>query len=79
MNLSIFDINKKFQQLKHHQSYFIFIIISFIKVKNISELTSNFLNLKIIIFMTVISTIFLFISLLFLDELINLNFIIIII
>ena len=43
------DIDEEFQQLKHRQSRFVFIIVSFIKVKNVSALTSNSLNSKIII------------------------------
>jgi len=42
-------------------------------------LTSNFLNSKIIIFVTVVSTIFSSFSLSFLDESMNLSFIIVII
>ncbi len=76
---TFFNINEEFQQLKHHQSHFIFIIISFIKVKNISALTSNFLSSNIIISITVVSTIFLFLSFSSFDESMNLNFIIVII
>ncbi len=73
------DIDEELQQLKHHQSHFIFIIISFIKVKSISALTSNFLSSKIIISVTVVLTISLFLSFSFLDESMNLSFVIIII
>ncbi len=73
------DINEKLQQFKHHQSHFIFVIISFIKVKSISALTSNSLSSKIIIFVIVVLTVSSSLSFSFLDELMNLNFIIIII
>ncbi len=73
------DINEEFQQLKHHQSHFVFIIVSFIKVKNVSALTSNFLNSKIIIFVTVVLTVSSSFFLSFFNELMNLSFIIIII
>ncbi len=73
------DIDKELQQLKHHQSHFIFIIVSFIKVKSISALTSNSLSSKIIISVTVVSTISLSLSLSFLDESMNLSFVIVII
>ncbi len=76
---AFFDIDEELQQLKHRQSHFIFIIVLFIKVKNISALTSNSLSSKIITFVTVILTVSLFLSFSFLDELMNLNFIIIII
>ncbi len=76
---AFFDINEELQQLKHHQSCFIFIIISFIKVKSISASTSNSLSSKIIIFVTVVLTISSSFSLLFLNESMNLSFIIIII
>ncbi len=62
------DIDEELQQLKHHQSHFIFIIISFIKVKNVSALTSNSLSSKIIISVTVILTVSSFLSFLFLNE-----------
>ncbi len=73
------DIDEEFQQLKYHQSHFIFIIISFVKVKNIFASTSNSLSSKIIISVTVILTISSSFSLLFLDESINLSFDIVII
>ncbi len=73
------DINEEFQQLNHHQSHFIFIIVSFIKVKSIFALTSNSLSSKIIISVTVVSTVSSSFSLLFLNESMNLNFVIIII
>ena len=73
------DINEELQQLKHHQSHFIFVIVSFIKVKNISASTSNSLSSKIIISVTVVSTVSSSLSFSFLDESMNLNFIIIII
>ena len=73
------DIDEEFQQLKHHQSRFIFIIISFVKVKNISASINNSLSSKIITFVTVVLTVFSFLSLLFLDESMNLSFVIIII
>ncbi len=76
---AFFDIDEEFQQLKHHQSCFIFIIISFIKVKSISALINNFLSSKIITFVTVVLTVSSSLSLLFLDESMNLSFIIIII
>ncbi len=41
------DINEEFQQLKHRQSRFVFVIVSFIKVKNISASISNSLSSKI--------------------------------
>ena len=72
-------IHEELQLLKHYQSCFIFIIILFIKVKNISVLISNSLNSKIITFVTVISTVSSFLSFLFLDESMNLSFIIIIV
>ncbi len=73
------DINKELQQLKHHQSCFVFVIVSFIKVKNISALISNSLSSKIIIFVTVISTVSSSLSLLSFNESMNLSFIIIIV
>ena len=76
---AFFDINKEFQQLKHHQSRFVFIIVLFIKVKSISALTSNSLSSKIIISVTVVSTISSSLSLSSLDESMNLNFVIIIV
>ncbi len=76
---AFFDIDEEFQQLKHHQSCFVFIIISFIKVKSIFALTSNSLSSKIIIFVTVVLTIFSSFSFLSLDESMNLNFVIIIV
>ncbi len=76
---AFFDINEELQQLKHHQSHFVFIIILFIKVKSIFALINNFLSLKIIISVTVVSTVSSFLSFSFLDESMNLSFIIIII
>ncbi len=76
---AFFDINEEFQQLKHHQSHFIFIIILFIKVKNISALTSNSLSSKIITSVTVVSTVSSSLSFSFLDESMNLSFIIVIV
>ncbi len=73
------DIDEELQQLKHRQSHFIFIIISFIKVKNISASTSNSLSSKIIISVTVVSTVSSSLSLSFLDESMNLSFVIVII
>ena len=73
------DINEELQQLKHHQSHFIFIIILFIKVKSIFALTSNSLNSKIIISVTIVSTVSSSFSLSFLNESMNLSFVIIII
>ncbi len=76
---TFFNINEELQQLKHHQSHFIFIIVSFIKVKIISASINNSLSSKIIISITVISTVFSSFSLLFLDESMNLSFVIIIV
>ncbi len=76
---TFFDINEEFQQLKHRQSRFVFVIVSFIKVKNISALTSNSLSSKIIISVTVVSTISLSLSFSSLDESMNLSFVIVII
>ncbi len=76
---AFFDIDEELQQLKYHQSRFVFVIISFIKVKSISALTSNSLSSKIIISVTVVLTVSSSLSLLFLNESMNLNFIIIII
>ncbi len=76
---AFFDIDEELQQLKHHQSRFVFIIILFIKVKSIFALTSNFLNSKIIISVTVVLTVSLSLSFLFLDDSMNLSFVIIII
>ncbi len=76
---AFFDIDEEFQQLKHHQSRFVFIIVSFIKVKSISALTSNSLSSRIIISVTVISTVSSSFSFSFLDELMNLSFVIVII
>ncbi len=76
---AFFDINEELQQLKHHQSHFIFIIVSFIKVKSISALISNFLSSKIIIFVTVVSTISSSFFLSSFNESMNLSFVIIII
>ncbi len=76
---AFFDIDEELQQLKHHQSHFIFIIISFIKVKNIFASTSNSLNSKIIISVIVVSTVSSSFSLSSLDESMNLSFVIVII
>ncbi len=73
------DIDEELQQLKHRESRFIFVIISFIKVKSISALINNSLNSKIIISVTVVSTVSSSLSFSFLDESMNLNFVIIII
>jgi len=73
------DIDEEFQQLKHRQSRFVFVIITFIKVKSISALTSNSWDSKIIISVTVISTVSSSLSFLSLDESMNLNFVIIIV
>ena len=76
---AFFDIDEELQQLKHHQSHFIFIIILFIKVKSIFALTSNLLSSKIIISVTVVLTVSSSLSFSFLDESMNLNFVIVII
>ncbi len=73
------DIDEELQQLKHHQSCFVFVIVSFIKVKSIFALISNSLSSKIIISVTVVSTVSSSFSFSFLDELMNLSFIIVII
>ncbi len=73
------DIDEELQQLKHHQSRFIFVIVLFIKVKSISASTSNSLNSKIIISVTVVSTASSSLSFSFLDESMNLSFVIVII
>ncbi len=73
------NINEELQQLKHHQSHFIFIIVSFVKVKNVFASTSNSLSSKIITSVTVVLTISSFLSFSFLDESMNLSFVIIII
>ncbi len=73
------DIDEELQQLKHHQSRFVFIIILFIKVKSISASTSNSLSSKIIISVTVVSTVSSSFSLSSLNESMNLSFIIVII
>ncbi len=73
------DIDEELQQLKHHQPHFIFVIISFIKVKNVSALTSNSWDSKIITFVTVISTVSSSLSFSFLDESMNLSFVIVIV
>ena len=77
---AFFKIDEEFQQLKHHQSHFIiFFSVLLIKVKSIFAFTSNSLSSRIIISVTVILTVFSFLSLSFIDELMNLSFIIIII
>ena len=73
------DIDEELQQLKHHQSRFVFIIVSFIKVKSISASISNSLNSKIITSVTVISTVSSSLSLSSFNESMNLNFIIVIV
>ncbi len=76
---AFFDIDEELQQLKHHQSRFIFVIVSFVKVKSISALTSNSLSSKIIISVTVILTVSSSLSLSSFDESMNLSFVIIIV
>ncbi len=73
------DIDEEFQQLKHRQSHFVFIIVSFIKVKSISASISNSLSSKIIISVTVVSTVFSSFSLSSFNESMNLNFVIVIV
>ncbi len=73
------DIDEEFQQLKHHQSRFVFVIVSFIKVKSISASISNSLSSKIIISVTVVLTVSSSLSLSFLDESMNLSFVIVIV
>ncbi len=73
------DINEELQQLKHRQSRFVFVIISFIKVKSIFASINNSLSSKIIIFVTVVLTVSSSFSLLFLNESMNLSFVIIIV
>ncbi len=76
---AFFNINEEFQQLKHHQSHFVFIIILFIKVKSISASINNSLSLKIIIFVTVVLTVSSSLSFSFFNESMNLSFVIVII
>ncbi len=77
---AFFKIDEKLQQLKHYQSCFIiFFSVSLVKVKNISASISNSLNSRIIISVTVISTVFSSLSLSFIDESMNLSFVIVII
>ena len=76
---AFFNINEEFQQLKHHQSHFVFIIILFNKVKSISASINNSLSLKIIIFVTVVLTVSSSLSFSFFNESMNLSFIIVII
>jgi len=76
---AFFDINEEFQQLKHHQSHFVFVIISFVKVKNIFVSINNSLSFKIITFVTVVSTVSSSLFLSSFNELMNLSFIIVII
>ncbi len=76
---AFFDINEEFQQLKHHQSYFIFVIISFVKVKNIFVSINNSLSFKIITFVTVVWTVSSSLFLSSFNESMNLSFIIVII
>ncbi len=73
------DINEEFQQLKHRQSRFVFVIVSFIKVKNISASISNSLSSKIITSVTVVLTVSSSLSFSSFDESMNLNFVIVII
>ena len=73
------DIDEELQQLKHRQSRFVFIIVLFIKVKSVSASISNSLSSKIIIFVTVVSTVSSSLSFSFLDESMNLSFVIIIV
>ncbi len=76
---AFFDIDEELQQLKHRQSHFIFIIVLFIKVKSIFALIDNSLNSKIIISVTVVLTVSSSLSFSFLNESMNLNFVIVII
>ncbi len=76
---TFFDINEEFQQLKHHQSHLIFIIVLFFKVKSIFALISNSLSSKIIIFVTVVLTVSSSFSFSFLNESMNLNFVVVIV
>ncbi len=73
------DIDEELQQLKHHQPRFVFVIVSFVKVKNVSALTSNSWDLKIIISVTVVLTVSSSLSLSSLDESMNLSFVIVIV
>ncbi len=73
------NINKELQQLKHRQSRFIFIIVSFIKVKNIFALINNSLSSKIIIFVTVVLTVSSSLSFSSFNESMNLSFVIVIV
>ncbi len=73
------DIDEELQQIKHRQSRFVFVIVSFIKVKSISASISNSLSSKIIISVTVVLTVSSSLSLSFLDESMNLSFVILII
>ncbi len=76
---AFFNIDKEFQQLKHRQFHFIFVIISFVKVKSISALINNSLSFKIIISVMIVSTVSSSFFFSFLDESINLSFVIIIV
>jgi len=77
---AFFEIDEELQQLKHHQSHFIiFFSVLLIKVKNIFALTSNSLNSRIIIFVTVVSTVFSSFSFSFINKSMNLSFVIIIV
>ena len=76
---AFFDIDEEHQQLKHHKSCFILIIVSFIKVKNIFALTSNFWDSKIIISVTVVSTVSSSLSFSSFNKSMNLSFVIIIV
>ncbi len=77
---AFFKINEEFQQLKHHQSHFIvFFFVLLIKVKSIFASTSNSLSSRIIIFVTVVLTVFSSFSFSFIDESMNLSFVIVII
>ncbi len=77
---AFFEIDEELQQLKHHQSHFIiFFFVSLVKVKSIFASTSNSLSSRIIISVTVVLTVFSSLSFSFIDESMNLSFVIIII
>ena len=73
------DIDEELQQLKHRQSRFVFVIVSFVKVKSISASISNSLSSKIVISVTVVSTVSSSLSFSSLDESMNLSFVIVIV
>jgi len=73
------DIDEELQQLKHRQSRFVFVIVSFIKVKSISASINNSLSSKIIISVTVVLTVSSSLSFSSLNESMNLSFVIVII